>query len=155
PKLSQGITTVVTGNCGISLVPMVTSAPAAPLSLLGVHQFRFKSLRAYGNEVNQSRPGVNVAALIGHTTLRMHVMTDLSKPATQQEVSERSTILDQAMHDGALGRSSGVFYQQAYAAHQEELTALVKGVARHGGVYATHIRDELRGIIEAIEGAAL
>ncbi len=155
PKLSQGITTVVTGNCGISLVPMVTAAPEPPLSLLGTRQFRFPSLDAYRNQVTQTRPGVNVAALIGHTTLRMQVMADLTKPATPEEVRQMSAILDRAMAEGALGMSSGVFYQQAYAANQEELTALVKVVARHGGVYSTHIRDELRGIVEAIEEAAL
>src|SRR5690606_23310801 len=55
----------------------------------------------------------------------------------------------------ALGMSSGVFYRQAYAADLHELSSLVKVVAAHGGVYATHVRDELRGIVQAIEEAAL
>ncbi|SHG72018.1 dihydroorotase [Pollutimonas bauzanensis] len=155
PKLSQGITTVVAGNCGISLVPMVTGEPPAPLSLLGRQQFRFDCLRAYRQAVDQARPGVNVAALIGHTTLRMQVMPDLEAPAAPGEIAAMSRILDEAMREGALGMSSGVFYRPAYAANQEELTSLVKVVARHGGVYSTHIRDELRGIVEAIEEAAL
>ncbi|TCT04124.1 N-acyl-D-amino-acid deacylase family protein [Paralcaligenes ureilyticus] len=155
PKLSQGITTVVAGNCGISLVPMVTDEPQSPLSLLGHGQFRFNSLKDYRDAVNQTQPGVNVAALIGHTTLRMLAMADLSRPASSDEISVMSRMLDDAMSEGALGLSSGVFYRQAYAANVEELTALVKVVARHGGVYATHIRDEMRGIISAIEEAAL
>ncbi|GAB2890879.1 D-aminoacylase [Paralcaligenes sp. KSB-10] len=155
PKLSQGITTVITGNCGISLVPMVTGDPPAPLSLLGHEQFRFSSLRAYRDAVDHARPGVNVAALIGHTTLRMLAMPDLDAPASADQIAAMERMLDDAMTDGALGLSSGVFYRQAYAADVGELTALVKVVARHGGLYATHIRDEMKGIIAAIEEAAL
>lgn len=155
PKLSQGITTVITGNCGISLVPIVTGNPGAPLSLLGRGQFRFESLGAYRRAIDQSRPGVNVAALIGHTALRMHAMANLDKPAGASEVAAMCQVLDDAMRDGALGMSSGVFYRQAYAADIHELSALVSIVATYGGIYATHIRDELRGIVQAIEEAAL
>lgn len=155
PKLSQGITTVIAGNCGISLVPMVTGQPQAPLSLLGNKQFRFDSLRAYRAAIDQAQPGVNVAVLIGHTTLRMLAMPDLESPASQDEITEMSRLLEDAMQAGALGMSSGVFYRQAYAADQQELTALVTVVAEYGGVYSTHIRDELRGILDAIEEAAL
>ena len=155
PKLSQGITTVITGNCGISLVPIVTDSPAAPLSLLGARQFRFESLRAYRQAIDQSPPGVNVAALIGHTALRMRVMDNLDRPASAAETDAMGSMLDDAMRAGALGMSSGVFYRQAYAAGIDELSALVKVVAGHGGVYATHVRDELRGIVQAIEEAAL
>lgn len=155
PKLSQGITTVVAGNCGISLVPMVTAQPRAPLSLLGDKQFRFDSLHAYRAAIDHAPPGVNVAVLIGHTTLRMQVMSNLDMPASPAEITAMSRLLDEAMRAGALGMSSGVFYRQAYAADQQELTALVKVVAEYGGVYSTHVRDELRGILEAIEEAAL
>src|SRR5450830_1186507 len=85
PKLSQGVTTVVVGNCGISLVPMVTAEPAAPLSLLGRGQFRFPGMAAYAQAVNAARPGVNVAALVGHTTLRMRHMARLDRPAHADE----------------------------------------------------------------------
>jgi len=155
PKLSQGITTVITGNCGISLVPIVTDEPAAPLSLLGRRQFRFESLAAYRRAIDQARPGVNVAALIGHTALRMQAMASLDSPASAAETQAMSRVLDDAMRAGALGMSSGVFYRQAYAADLHELSSLVKVVAAHGGVYATHVRDELRGIAQAIEEAAL
>lgn len=154
-KLSQGITTVIIGNCGISLVPIVTEAPLPPLSLLGRGQFRFASLADYRLAVDAAKPAVNVAALIGHTALRMAVMADLDQAASEREIHAMSDILEQAMAQGALGLSSGVFYRQAYAADVNELSALVGIVGRHGGVYATHVRDELKGILEAIEEAAL
>jgi len=155
PKLSQGVTTVVVGNCGISLVPMVTAEPAAPLSLLGRAQFRFPGMAAYAQAVNAARPGVNVAALVGHTTLRMRHMARLDRPAHADEQAAMAADLQDAMAAGALGLSSGVFYEEAFAADQVELSALACVAARSGGIYATHIRDELAGILPALQEAAL
>src|SRR5881394_931652 len=73
-KLSQGITTVVTGNCGISLAPFVTTQAKAPLALLGADFFRYPTMAAYREAVQAARPSLNVAALVGHTTLRFATM---------------------------------------------------------------------------------
>lgn len=154
PKLSQGITTVITGNCGISLVPMQTMAPAAPLSLLGKKQFRFAGMASYASAVDALRPAVNVAALVGHTTLRMCHVDDLERAASAPEIAAMQEDLAAAMADGALGLSSGVFYKEAYAADENELIALACVAARAGGVYATHIRDELAGVLPALQEAA-
>lgn len=155
PKLSQGVTTVVVGNCGISLVPMVTQQPGAPLSLLGSGQFRHPTMAAYAQAVDQMRPGVNVAALMGHTALRMRHMAQLERVATADERDAMAAAMQEAMDAGALGLSSGVFYAQAYAADVQELTALALVAARNGGVYATHVRDELAGVLPALQEAAL
>lgn len=155
PKLSQGVTTVVTGNCGISLVPMMTTEPPAPLSLLGRQQFRFGGIQAYADAIDAIQPGVNVAALVGHTTLRMCHMKQLDQPAQADELAAMVSDLEQAMAAGALGLSSGVFYQEAFAADLTELTALACAAARAGGIYATHIRDEMAAILPALQEAAL
>ncbi|MBK1685647.1 N-acyl-D-amino-acid deacylase family protein [Rhodoferax fermentans] len=155
PKLSQGITTVIVGNCGISLAPVVTHTPAAPLSLLGNRQFCHASMAHYAQAVDAARPAVNVAALIGHTALRMRHMADLSRAATAEERVAMAAAMQEAMDAGALGLSSGIFYSEAYAADQEELVAVATVAARNGGVYATHIRDELAGILPALQEAAL
>ena len=155
PKLSQGITTVIGGNCGISLIPLVTDTPAAPLSLLGDHQFRFADLPAYRAAVDAVRPGVNVAMLIGHTALRMQAMSDLDRPANEAELARMCQVLKAAMQAGAVGLSSGVFYHPAFAADQHELTTLVRVIAPYQGIYTSHIRDELKGIMASIEEAAL
>ena len=155
PKLSQGVTTVIVGNCGISLLPLVTNAPAAPLSLLGKSPFRFPRLSDYMAAVDAMVPGVNVAALVGHTALRMRHMTHLDTPANPAEIAAMAADLADAMQTGALGLSSGVFYREAFAADLAELTALATVAAHAGGVYATHIRDELAGILDAMQEAAL
>ena len=155
PKISQGITTVITGNCGISLVPYVTDDPAAPMGLLGKKQFRFNNLTDYADAVDAAHPAVNVAALIGHTSLRASVMKDFDHAASAEEREAMEKLLQQAMDDGALGLSSGIFYEAAFAADEAELLALATVAAKAGGIYATHIRSELDGIIEALHEAAL
>ncbi len=155
PKLSQGITTVIVGNCGISLAPVVTEAPSAPLSLLGRLQFRHGSMADYARAVDAAQPAVNVAALMGHTALRMRHMADLRLPATAAERDAMAADMQEAMSAGALGLSSGIFYNEAYAADMDELVAVASVAARNGGVYATHIRDELAGILPALQEAAL
>jgi N-acyl-D-amino-acid deacylase len=155
PKLSQGITTVIVGNCGISLAPVVTNAPSAPLSLLGRLQFRHASMADYARAVDAAQPAVNVAALMGHTALRMRHLADLRQTATADERNAMAADMEEAMAAGALGLSSGIFYSEAYAADVEELVAVASVAARHGGVYATHIRDELAGILPALQEAAL
>lgn len=154
PKISQGITTVVVGNCGISLAPLVTETPIEPLGLLGTQRFRFERLAAYADAVNATQPAINVAALIGHTSLRAATMAELDRPATADERASMAQHLRRAMDDGALGLSSGVFYENAYAADERELAEVAAAVARGGGVYVTHIRTELDGILDAMEEAA-
>jgi N-acyl-D-amino-acid deacylase len=154
PKLSQGVTTVIVGNCGISLAPVVTGDPPAPLSLLGNREFRHASVRDYARAVDEAQPGVNVAALMGHTALRVKHVKDLARAADNGERAAMAADLQEAMDAGALGLSSGVFYREAYAADMEELVALATVAAKGGGIYVTHIRDEMAGILPALMEAA-
>jgi N-acyl-D-amino-acid deacylase len=153
PKISQGITTLVTGNCGISLAPYVTDTARPPLNLLGAASFRYPTMRAYRDAVKAAQPALNVAALVGHTTLRFATMGDLTRPARADERLRMAGLLEACMDDGAFGLSSGLFYEEAHAAPADEVTDLARVVARHGGVYATHLRSEMAQIIEAIHEA--
>jgi N-acyl-D-amino-acid deacylase len=153
-KLSQGVTSVITGNCGLSLVPLVTSAPESPLDLLHTSEFRFPQLSDYAQALSNNPPAVNVGALIGHTTLRATAMTDLSRAANASETTAMAALLEAALAQGALGLSSGLFYQPAFAADMTEMQALVRLLGRHGGVYVTHIRTEMDGILDAMQEAA-
>ncbi|MFN4115784.1 MAG: N-acyl-D-amino-acid deacylase family protein [Inhella sp.] len=154
PKLSQGVTTVVTGNCGISLVPLCTADPLPPMNLLPAAQYRYASFAAWVDAVQAARPAVNAAPLIGHTALRLRCVAELARPALPAEREAMAALLDEAMQQGALGLSSGVFYAPAAAADAEELLALARVSARHGGVYAVHLRDEQAGVLDAIQEAA-
>ncbi len=154
PKVSQGITTVVTGNCGISLAPLVNSQVPQPLDLLGPPGlFCFKDFRSWIDALEKSPAAVNVVPLVGHTTLRVNVMDDTSRAATQDECEAMQALLQEALDAGAFGVSTGTFYPPAAHATTNEIIEVCLPLKNRGGIYATHLRDEADHIVPAIEEA--
>lgn len=155
PKLTQGVTSVITGNCGISLSPWSADrTPPAPLSLIGTQaDFQYASVQDYVKAIKQAQPAINVGCLIGHSTLRVNAVADLSRGANAEELLRMQDLLAEGMHAGALGFSSGLFYQTSKAADNAEVIALAKISAEAGGVYTSHIRDEYNGVIDALAEA--
>lgn len=155
PKLSQGVTTVVVGNCGISASPVILKGEVPdPMNLLGqAEDFCYPSFAAYAKAVDAAAPSVNVAALVGHTSLRSQVMDDFARPASNAEVATMECLLRQALDDGALGLSSGLAYHNAFHAPAVEMEPLVTAVGEAGGVYTTHLRDEFDGLPDAMDEA--
>jgi N-acyl-D-amino-acid deacylase len=159
PKVSQGVTTVVVGNCGISAAPVrlkpgPDAAPPDPMVLLGGRElFRYPTFTEYVRAVDAARPAVNVAALVGHTALRQNVMDRLDRAATGNEIAAMRAELEEALAAGALGLSSGLAYANANAAPMEEVAALAEALRESGGVYATHMRTETEGILDAMREA--
>ncbi len=155
PKLSQGVTTVVTGNCGISLAPLVTDNPPAPLDLLGTAGWRFERFADYLEALEQAQPAVNAACLVGHTTLRARHMADLNRPATPHEVQHMAADLADALQAGAFGLSTGLYYPPARAANATEIIAVGAALTRARAVLTMHIRDEGDAITPALREALL
>jgi N-acyl-D-amino-acid deacylase len=157
PKVSQGVTTVVTGNCGVSLAPLLTDgAPPAPLTEVGrPGDFRFATFGDYLDALDASPPAVNAACLVGHTTLRAAVMPRVDRPASAAEIAQMEAMCESAMEAGAIGVSSGLFYPPAMPAPASEVTGLARIAARHGGVYTAHIRNEADDVAEGLEEAFL
>ena len=154
PKISQGVTTVIVGNCGLSLAPLVHPDVPPPLNLLGgPGKHVFPTMRAYAEAVDAARPAVNVAALFGHSTLRVATMDDPYRPATPAEQSAMVGLAREAMDAGAIGFSTGLFYAPNAAADLAEVTMLARVAAEAGGVYSTHIRDEGKEVIAALDEA--
>lgn len=154
PKVSQGVTTVVVGNCGISLAPLVRDDVPPPLNLLGGRgKYRFATMRAYAKAVDEVTPAVNVAALVGHSTLRVATMRDVYRPAAAGEQDRMVELAREAMEAGATGMSTGVFYATGAAADVDEVVKIAQVVAEAGGVYSTHIRDEARKVIDSLDEA--
>src|SRR5947208_11263801 len=138
PKISQGVTTVVIGNCGISLAPLVHNDAPPPLNLLGGDKYVYPTMAAYVAAVEKARPAVNVAALVGHSTLRVATMDDPYRPATAREQARMVALLEDRLAAGAFGLSSGVFYATGAAADIDELALLASAVRAAGGGYTTH-----------------
>lgn len=154
-KISQGVTTVIVGNCGISASPAVLSGePPDPMNLLGEQSdFVYPTFAHYAAAVEQAKPAVNVAALVGHTTLRNNLMDHLQRPATQAEIEQMRAALAEAMEQGALGLSSGLAYASAKQATAAEVVQLAKVLAEYQGIYTTHMRSEFAEILTAMEEA--
>lgn len=152
-KLSQGVATVIVGNCGISASPArLACDPPDPMYLLGPREvFVYPSFSSYADAVAQAQPGVNVAALIGHTTLRSQVMTEFDRAATADEIQAMQQLLQQALEEGALGLSSGLAYTNAKATPSTEIEALLEVVSKQGGCYTTHMRNEREHLLDSID----
>jgi len=153
PKISQGVTTVVIGNCGISLAPLVHADAPPPLNLLGGDKYVHPTMAAYVAALEKARPAVNVAALVGHSTLRVATMDDPYRAATPAEQSRMVELLREGLDAGATGLSSGVFYATGAAADIDELVLLARIAGDAGGVYTTHIRDESDKVIDSLDEA--
>src|SRR6202161_2698857 len=122
-KLSQGVTTVIVGNCGISAAPVqLAGPPPDPMNLLGeADAFQYPTFAAYAAAVDAASPAVNVAALVGHTALRNNHMDALDRAATAAEIQAMRTQLMEALDHGALGLSSGLAYLSANSAPPHEI----------------------------------
>ena len=152
-KVSQGVTTVVTGNCGISLAPLVLEGAAPPpLDLLGgPGAYRFPTFGEYIEAFQHSPATVNVAPMVGHSTLRVATMPDLTRPASDREIGAMQALLREAMDAGAVGFSTGLFYPAGRAAPMQEVVALLSVLTGTGALYATHMRDEADGVEESLD----
>ncbi|MGU3781055.1 N-acyl-D-amino-acid deacylase family protein [Burkholderia metallica] len=155
PKVAQGVTTVIAGNCGISLAPLLAQQDVPqPLDLLGAWQhFRFASFGAYLDALDAAPAAVNTAALVGHSTLRVRHMADLGRAASPTEIAAMAADVLDAMAAGAFGVSSGTFYPPAMAATTDELIDVCAPLRETGGVFATHLRDETDAIIASLDEA--
>ncbi|MFQ5954241.1 MAG: amidohydrolase family protein [Kiloniellales bacterium] len=155
PKVSQGVTTVVCGNCGVSVAPLqLDGPPPSPLDLVvDTESCQYPTFAAYLDDLHQSPAALNAACLVGHTTLRAGVMDALDRPATPAEIDKMRGLLGDALAAGAIGLSSGLFYPPAHAAPTAEVSALVQELSPVGGIYTAHIRDESDAVVKALEEA--
>jgi len=130
--LRMGVTSVVTGNCGSSALP----------------------LGDWFSRLKQNGVSINIAALVGHNTVRRAGMNgDFDRPPTPEELRKMRELVDQAMRDGAVGLSTGLEYIPGTYAKTEEIVELAKVAAEYGGVYASHMRNEGLDVEKSISEA--
>ncbi len=128
---ADGVTTLVTGNCGGSRT----------------------DLARYFDELDQRGAAVNLASLIGHNSVRSAVMGTANRQATPEELDKMRALVDRAMQEGAVGFSTGLIYIPGTYASSDEVVELAKVAGRYGGVYASHMRDEGEKVLDAIAEA--
>lgn len=129
--IANGVTTVITGNCGLSRVD------------LGKYFLLLDSLHT----------SVNIASLIGHNDVRKAVMGEASREPTAAELDSMKALVSKAMKDGAVGLSTGLIYIPGTYSKTYEVVALAKEAAKYNGVYTTHMRNEGDSVTQAIDEA--
>jgi N-acyl-D-amino-acid deacylase len=152
-KASQGVTTVVTGNCGISLAPLVAERePPPPLDLIGAAgDYRYARFADYLAALDRAPAALNAACLVGHSTLRVGAMAALDRPADGAELSRMAERLQEALAAGAVGLSSGLAYAPAAHAPPTEIEALAAVLRTAGAIYTTHMRDEGSAVLDSLD----
>ncbi|HEY4386961.1 MAG TPA: D-aminoacylase [Ktedonobacteraceae bacterium] len=156
PKICQGVTTVVIGNCGFGLAPMVPEyAPAVQeysAAVLGKDDqpWPWRTMGAFLDTLRATPMGQNVSALLAHGPLRVAAMGFEQRAATEQEMLVQEDLVEEAMQAGAAGMSLGLAYVPGAYTPTSELVRLARIVGRHGGVVASHMRGESSNYIGAI-----
>lgn len=153
-KMSQGVTTVIVGNCGISLSPVrMAKRPPPPLDLLGEESWwTFDSFGDYADRLARDPSPVNTYALIGHMSLRVEAMDgDTGRAATDHEAERMRKRLQEALEQGASGFSTGLYYPPNMMAPTDEVIAVAEALRATGGIYVTHMRDEANDVLKSIE----
>ena len=153
-KTSQGVTTVVAGNCGVSLAPLrfTGDRPPPPLDLLG-DGYKFPRMSDFFDAIDANPAATNAALLCGHTTLRVGAMDDLQRPATDHEIDQMRDQLAEALDAGVVGMSTGLAYEPAKPAPTSEVLRLAELLGPAGALYTTHLRNEGNDIVESLEEA--
>ena len=146
-RISQGVTTDISGNCGSSFY--LTGAK----TVSDGYKDTYGSFRAFADYIDKSNIAVNAAHLCGHNALRIHVMGYEDRKPSKEEMRLMKVILQEALDNGAGGFSSGLYYLPGSFAQTEEVCELASLLKGTGKPYATHMRSEGSRLLEAIEEA--
>jgi len=152
-KIHQGVTTEIVGQCGSSASPLVGGAALPSDWASHTYHRSWRTMDDYREVLAELDPLMNIVYMTGHRNLRMAVMGLDARPATAEETAQMVRLLAEELDNGSSGLTTGLLYQPACHARPEEIHALARECARHGGHYATHLRSEGTHLIEAIDEA--
>ncbi len=152
--ISQGITTIIGGNCGASLAPLVNSGAIASVqkwtdtSQINVDWLRMSEflsvLEGRGNLA------LNFGTLVGYSTVRNGILKGEQRALTPQESDMAQLLIDQSQKEGAFGLSSGLVYSGEKMATDDELKNALKITAKNNGVFSVHLRNESDSLLDAL-----
>jgi len=156
-KVHQGITTEVTGNCGLTPFPAPAAVAAAVRSAAGIVDLdrsvplAWDSTAGYRATLAASGIALNAAVLTGHVALRIAVGGASAEPLDAAGIARIEAEAERALAEGAVGISTGLMYPPAIFAQPEELAALGRAVARHDALFAVHMRNYGDTLLEAVD----
>jgi len=154
--ISQGYTTILVGNCGASLAPLLTHEALYSLqkwhNLDGIN-VNWVSYSEFVEELSRTRVACNIASLVGYSTLRRAIVGDQIRSLSTRELQSLKNALTESLEAGAFGLSSGLSYAHEIIISELELYELAKIVKKYGGLLSMHLRSEGGEIIEALDEA--
>lgn len=154
--LRQGITTVLMGNCGSSLAPLIDGTFVNSIQKWGdvsKINVNWLHMEEYIEELRKHAFGVNMGTLIGHSTIRRAMAGDEPRALNDEELEQMKYLMERGLQQGAFGISTGLAYSHARQTDERELKMMTMLAAQYGALYSTHIRDESEGFQEALEEA--
>jgi N-acyl-D-amino-acid deacylase len=152
-KLMQGVTTEVVGNCGMGAAPYEALRDHFGTFFGNMATTGWQGYRGYLEMVERAPPSLNVAMLVGHNTVRAAVMGMARRAPTQEEQRAMREVVREGLEAGAVGLSTGLIYEPGRHCATEEVIELARDVAAAGGLYATHMRNEASGLLDAVREA--
>jgi N-acyl-D-amino-acid deacylase len=155
--LTQGVTTILGGNCGSSLAPLVQASDIGSIEKwidASKININWQRLSEFFKELEKRRLTLNFATLVGHGTLRRSAGINDSRPATPEEINKMSYLLYQALSDGAFGLSTGLGRSRESSADDEEMRQLLIQVKKAGGFGAHHLENEGSEVVSAVSRIA-
>lgn len=155
-RILQGITTEIIGNCGISAAPVnpdyldQLKKYCAPMFGNIDLAYDWKSFNEYLDTLEQAKPILNVAALVGHGALRTAVMGFEDRAPSKKEMKNMKQLLQECLDQGAIGMSTGLVYPPGFYSKQTELIGLAKVLKANNAIYTTHMRSETFKVVESV-----
>jgi len=152
----QGVTTAVTGNCGLTLAPCSAKhledleLYLRPFLPSVMPAFTWKSFGDFLQVMEEAVPAVNLVPMVGHGTLRIAVMGFENRPCTERELETMKELLDESLREGCHGLSTGLIYPPGSYSNLDELEALFSVLKRHAAFYSSHLRSEGRNLEESV-----
>jgi N-acyl-D-amino-acid deacylase len=159
PKIRQGVTTQLVGQCGLGPAPTTAQSAAtwrqSLVSVLGdqPEEWPWRTFAAYLEDLDRARPALNVATLVTHGAIRSAVLGLVDRAPDDEELAAMGSLADEALAAGAFGLSVGLVYLPCFFADRAELVALYRRVAARHGIMDIHIRSQADDVLAALEEA--
>jgi N-acyl-D-amino-acid deacylase len=153
-SIRQGITTLVSGNCGGSPFPVAEETleeTKANLKEIYGLELTWSDIDGFFSRLEERGIALNYASLVGHGTIRGAAMGFNDRPPTGEELETMKAMVADNLDRGAVGLSTGLIYEPGIYANTDEIAELCTVAAQHGGIYATHMRDEGDHLIESLD----
>jgi N-acyl-D-amino-acid deacylase len=156
-KARQGVTTILTGACGISIAPLSHDKVSALDTYAGFIKagvnpnYTWGSVSEYLNELENLELGINVGTFVGHGTIRLNAMGFENRKPTNAEMDAMKNDLKEALEDGAFGLTSGLIYPPGIYSAEDEIIELAGVLKEYHSVYLSHMRNESTGVIDSVQ----